>query len=146
MKKRIFHIIKQLIANTLATTALSILLLCIVALIKNATSMGIAVPFEILLVNFLAHIGCILFDKIDMKYRVFNYLIMLVFLLGILVGFCFLFNWFEANETWIVCVIGLIVFLIAFVVDLIKIKHDANEINSYLTELRNKHNEENEIK
>ena len=141
MNKQIFYIIKRLIVNTFATTALSIFLMCIVALIKDFSLMGVVVPFEILLINFLSHIGFILFDKIDMKYRIFNYFVMLVYLMVIIIGFGFLFDWFAVNKIWIVCVVGVSVFLIALLIDIVKINRDASEINSNLKELR-KHKDE----
>lgn len=143
MRKYIFRIIKKVIVNVLATTALSILLICLVAIIKGFTLMEIAAPFEIFLVNLLAHIGFILFDKIDMKYKIINYSVMLIYLIGIIVGFGYLFKWFVINEIWVVCVVGVAVFIIALVIDIIKINREANQINSSLRELRKRNNHDN---
>lgn len=136
MKKQIVVFIRKLTVNTLATTALSIFLMCIVAAIQKFSLMGIKVPFEILLVNFLAHIGFLLFDLIDMRVRIFNYLVMLVYTLGIIIGFGFLFGWFTVNAIWIVCVVGVAVFGIAVAIDAIKINRDAATINDKLKRLR----------
>lgn len=136
MKKRVFNFIKQLIINTFATTTMSIVLTSVVSLIAGGTYMGFFVPLEILLANFLAHIGFVLLNKIDMKYKIFNYFAMLVFSLGIVIGFCFLFNWCNVDELWIIFLIVIIVFIVAFVIDLIKIKQDADEINASLNEIR----------
>lgn len=143
MKKYIFQIVKRVIVNVLATTALSIFLMCLVAIIKGFTLMGILVPFEILLVNLLAHIGFILFDKINMKHKVFNYIVMLLYLIGIIVGFGYLFEWFVVNEIWVVCIVGVAVFIIALVIDIVKLNRDASEINSKLQELQKRKQQEN---
>lgn len=143
MRKHIFQIIKRIAVNALATTALSIFLMCLVAIIKDFTLMGIVVPFEILLVNLLAHIGFILLDKINMRYKILNYIAMLVYLIGIIIGFGFLFKWFIVNEIWIVCVVGVAVFIIALVIDIVKINRDASKINSSLQELRKRKNQDN---
>lgn len=143
MRKHIFQMVKRVIVNVLATTALSIFLMCLVAIIKGFTLMGIFVPFEILLVNLLAHIGFILFDKINMKYKILNYIVMLIYLIGVIVGFGYLFKWFVVNEIWVVCVVGIAVFIIALVIDIIKINRDASEINSSLQELQKRKNQDN---
>lgn len=143
MKKYIFQIVKRVIVNVLATTALSIFLMCLVAIIKGFTLMGIFVPFEILLVNLLAHIGFILFDKINMKHKMLNYIGMLLYLLGIIVGFGYLFEWFVVNEIWVVCIVGVAVFIIALVIDIVKLNRDASEINSKLQELQKRKQPEN---
>ncbi len=143
MRKRVFNFIKQLTINTFATTALSIVLTSVASLIAGGTYMGFTVPLEILLANFLAHIGFILLNKIDMKYKIFNYISMLAFSLGIVIGFCFLFNWCKVDELWIICLIVIIVFIVAFVIDLIKIKQDADEINASLNEIRKRKDNEN---
>lgn len=143
MKKRVFNFIKQLVINTFATTTMSIVLTSVISLIAGGTYMGFTVPLEILLANFLAHIGFVLLNKIDMKYKIFNYFAMLVFSLGIVIGFCFLFNWCEVDELWIICLIVIIVFIVAFVIDLIKIKQDADEINASLNEIRKRKDNEN---
>lgn len=105
--------------------------------------MGNFVPFEILLVNLLAHFGFLLFDKINLKYRLLNYIGMLVYLIGIIVGFGYLFKWFVVNEIWVVCVVGVAVFIVALVIDLIKISRDASEINSSLQELQKRKSQDN---
>ncbi|MBD5100722.1 MAG: hypothetical protein HDT29_05620 [Clostridiales bacterium] len=143
MKKRVFNFIKQLIVNTLATTTMSIVLTSLVSLIAGGKYMGFTVPLEILLANFLVHIGFILINKIDMKYNILNYIVMLIYSLGIVIGFCFLFNWCEIGELWIICLIVIIVFIVAFVIDLIKIKQDADEINASLNEIRKRKDNEN---
>lgn len=143
MKKRVFNFIKKLIINTFATTTMSIVLTSVASLIAGGTYMGFTVSLEILLANFLAHIGFILINKIDMKYSILNYIVMLVYSLGIVIGLCFLFNWCEVDELWIICLIVIIVFIVAFVIDIIKIKQDADEINENLEKLRKRKDKEN---
>lgn len=142
MRNHIFQIIKQVIVNVLATTALSIFLMCIVAIIRGFSLMGIVVPFEILLVNLLAHIGFIILEKINMRYKAINYLIMLIYLIGIIVGFGYLFKWFVVNEIWVVCIVGIAVFIFALIIDIIRINRDASKINSSLQELRKRRNQD----
>lgn len=143
MKKRVFNFIKKLIINTFATTTMSIVLTSVASLIAGGLYMGFTVPLEILLANFLAHIGFILINKIDMKYQILNYLVMLIYSLAIVIGFSFLFNWCEVDELWIICLIVVIVFIVAFVIDIIKIKQDADEINENLEKLRKRKDKEN---
>ena len=143
MRERVFNFIKKLIINTFATTTMSIVLTSVASLIAGGLYMGFTVPLEILLANFLAHIGFILINKIDMKYSILNYIVMLVYSLGIVIGFCFLFNWCEVDELWIICLIVIIVFVVAFVIDIIKIKQDADEINKNLEKLRKQKDKEN---
>lgn len=142
MRNHIFQIIKQVIVNVLATTALSIFLMCIVAIIRGFSLMGIVVPFEILLVNLLAHIGFIILEKINMRYKAINYLIMLIYLIGIIVGFGYLFKWFVVNEIWVVCIVGVAVFIFALIIDIIRINRDASKINSSLQELRKRRDQD----
>lgn len=142
MRNHIFQIIKQVIVNVLATTALSIFLMCIVAIIRGFSLMGIVVPFEILLVNLLAHIGFIILEKINMRYKAINYLIMLIYLIGIIVGFGYLFKWFVVNEIWVVCIVGVAVFIFALIIDIIRINRDASKINLSLQELRKRRNQD----
>lgn len=143
MKKHIFQTVKRFIVNVLATTALSIFLMCLIAIIKGFTLMGLLIPFQILLVNFLAHIGFILFDNINMKYKVLNYIVMLICLIGLIIGFGFLFKWFVVNQIWVVCVVGIAVFIVALIIDIIKINREASEINSSLQKLQKRKNRDN---
>ena len=78
-----------------------------------------------------------------MKYKILNYIVMLIYLVGIIVGFGYLFKWFVVNEIWVVCVVGVAVFIIALVIDIIKINRDASEINSSLQELQKRKNQDN---
>lgn len=138
MKKQLLKTARILTINTLATTALTVLLMCFTAIIQNYTLWGVFVPFEMLLVNFLMHIGFFFIDKIEIKYRILNYALMFAFLTGIIIGFGFLFDWFHASAIWIVCIVGATVFLLAIVIDIVKIRWDAAEINEKLKKIQEK--------
>lgn len=144
MKMQILKNIRSIATNILATTALTVLIMCLAGVIQGYTLWGVTVPFEMLLVNFLMHLGFFFIDKIEFKNRTINYAIMLLCLIGIIIGFGILFNWFHANEIWIICLVGVLVFIFAIVIDVIKINRDAAEINEKLKKLREKETNEKE--
>jgi FtsH-binding integral membrane protein len=136
MKKQVFQSIRTIVINTLATFALSILIMCLAGVIRGYTLWGVGVPFEMLLVNALVHVGIFVLEKIDLKYRAVHYVIIFIYSIGLIIGFGFLFGWFEAFHIWIVCVAGLVVLALSILIDVLKIKRDAAEINEKLAKLR----------
>jgi len=136
--KKVLKIIRSIIINTLATTALTIILMCLVAVFQGFTLWGVTVPFEILLVNFLMHLGFVFIRKIDFKNQIILYSIIAVYLLGLIIGFGFLFNWFHVNAIWVICLIGLAVFILAIFIDILNVNREVVKINEKLKEIRKK--------
>lgn len=128
--------IRGIAINMLATTALSVLIMCTVGLLQGFELWGVTIPFEMLLVNFLMHMGFFALEKIDFQYSVIKYSIMIVYVLGLIIGFGFLFHWFEVLAVWVFCIVGIAVFVLAIVFDAFKLKRDAEEINSRLNKIK----------
>lgn len=136
MKKTILSSIRSIIINTLVTTALTVLFMCLAAVFQGFTLWGVTVPFEMLLVNFLFHLGSVFLQKIDFKNQIILYIIMAVYLTGLIIGFGTLFNWFHANAIWVICLVALIVLIVAIFIDALKVNREAAIINKRLEELR----------
>lgn len=142
MKKIFFKNLRLIVINSLATTALSIIIMCLVAVIKGFTLWGATVPFEMLLLNLLIHIGIFALEIIDVKYRILHYAIIFLYSIGLTIGFGFLFGWFRTFQIWIICLVTTIVLALAIVIDVLKINRDVSEINKKLAEIANKRKSE----
>lgn len=142
MKMQVLKKLRKLAINILATTALSVLLMCIVGLIQGYKLLGVIIPLEILLVNSLMHIGFFVLDKIHFKYTIIKYAIMLVYVVGLIIGFGFLFNWFDVIAIWVISIVGVLVVIIAIAIDALKLKYDADEINERLNKIKQRESEE----
>lgn len=136
MKNQRLKKIRVMIINILATTALSVLFMCVIGIFQGYMLWGVTIPFEILLVNFLMHLGGFLLEKIDIKFSIIKYFLMLVFVLTLIIGFGFLFNWFEVIAVWVICIVGAAVFLISVVTDALMLKRDADEINNKINKIK----------
>ena len=134
MRKNILKDIRAFASNTLATTALSVLIMCLAAAIQGFTLWGVTIPFEMLLVNFLAHAGFFALRRLDLN-PIAAYAVMLVYLTGLLIGFGFLFGWFRTVAIWVICLVGFLVFLAAIAIDVWKVNRDAATINEKLKRL-----------
>lgn len=143
--KKFAVFLKRLTVNTLTTTALSILLVCFIQFLFGARLWGVTVPFEMLLANFLLHIGFYLIQRFDFKYYLLKHILQLLFLMCLLTGIGFLFNWYEGTPLWIVCLSGALVYAAAAVIDVISVKKQVDEINGILLELRKNDDESNMI-
>lgn len=122
--------------NTLSTTALTVLIMCLVAAIQGFTLWGVTVPFEMLLVNLLMHIGFYFVHKIDFKYFILSFALDLIYVTGLIIGFGFLFDWFHANTIWIICLVGAVVYIFGILIDVWRINREVGFINEKLKSLR----------
>lgn len=132
---------KRNIVNVFATTGISILLLSIVALFYNAEYLYLKTVFQVLGVNMIVHLGLVLIHKIQIKYVVLETALDILLITGALLAFGVLFDWFTSTPIWVLVIMGIVMYMLSLLLDLLQMKKEAQEIN----ELIRKRNKETQI-
>lgn len=132
---------KRNIVNVFATTGISILLLSIVALFYKAEYLYLRTVFQVLGVNMIVHLGLVLIHKIQIKYVVLEIVLDILLITGALLTFGVLFDWFTSTPIWVLVIMGIVMYMLSLLLDLLQMKKEAQEIN----ELIRKRNKETQI-
>ncbi|MGT2750963.1 hypothetical protein ACVRXF_08720 [Streptococcus orisasini] len=125
---------RKIVTNTLATTAISLILLALFALYFRAEWILLITIFQVFLVNILIHLALLLRKKWEVQWEMARGLLDLVLIEGIIFGSSFPFHW--NAKLWVLLVIGLIIYLLSYLLDLFYLGQEAQEINSLIRKRR----------
>lgn len=131
---------KKLTVNVFSTTGISLALLSVIALYYQAECLYIASVFQVLGANFVVHIGLQLLHRLEMKYPVLESALDILIVTGTLAAFGAVFNWFASTPMWILVIMGVVIYIISLLLNLLSMQQDARNINA-LIQKRNKRNE-----
>ncbi|MBD5111688.1 MAG: hypothetical protein HDT42_04035 [Ruminococcaceae bacterium] len=132
---------KKNISNIFGTTGLSIIVLSAIALLYRGKFLCINTVFEVLAVNILLHLGLFIIHKFEFKYRIMEIFIENVFVIIIVVFWGEILGWFSSVPIWILIIMGIVIYLISLLLNLLQLRQDAKEIN----ELLQIHNRKNSV-
>lgn len=128
---------KKLIVNCLSTTALTLLILAIIATFYQTKCLFISSVFQAFCANLVIHIGLVFLKKLESKYFLLELLWEIGYTIGILILCGSLFKWYGSTPLWMVIIMGIIIYLIACLFDILKINDDLMFINKELKKRNN---------
>jgi hypothetical protein len=123
---------KRLISNTMATTGLTLVILAVIATLYQARFLYISSVFESLLANFLIHLGLMFAQKFESRFFFLEMLVEISYVLIVLIIAGFLFDWYSSTPIWIVILMGVGIYFISSLINVIRINEDIAFINREL--------------
>ena len=124
MKKRIIHV--------LATTALSLIILSMIALMSDAKCLFISTVFEAFGANIVIHSGLLHIRRLEFKYAICGFLLDISYAVAVLIVFGAIFDWFASTPIWILVIMAVIVYGLSLFLNLFRMQQDVREINELL--------------
>lgn len=125
---------KKFAINVLTTTGLSLVLLSGIALFSQAECIFLQTVFQIFGVNIVFHAGFLLTGKLEMRWPFAELFLNIAMIILLLLFFGSLFDWFSSTPVWILIPMGLVIYLISAVLQLFRMRQDAQEINTLIRE------------
>lgn len=125
---------KKFAINVLTTTGLSLVLLSVIALFFQAECIFLQTVFQIFGVNIVFHAGFLLTDKLEMRWPFAELFLNIAMIILLLLFFGSLFDWFSSTPVWILIPMGLVIYLISAMLQLFRMRQDAQEINTLIRE------------
>lgn len=123
---------KEGIKNYLVITALTLIILVIVASIFGGKFICVQTIYQILGVNGIIHIGLGMLQKFESKYLIVETFVRVSYTLIVLIGFGFLFKWYVSTPLWVVVLMGVVIYMISSIFDMLKVNHDVMCINEQI--------------
>lgn len=125
---------KKFAINVLTTTGLSLVLLSGIALFFQAECIFLQTVFQIFGVNIVFHAGFLLTGKLEMRWPFAELFLNIAMIILLLLFFGSLFDWFSSTPVWILIPMGLVIYLISAMLQLFRMRQDAQEINTLIRE------------
>ena len=129
---------KKKITGCLATTALTILVLGIVALLSGGHFLCIETVYQILLANVLIHGWIFVVQRFESPYFLIEITLELGGVLLLLLGLGALFSWYESVSVFTLVLMGIIVYVLGCVIQVFQIQNDLDYINGKLAQREKK--------
>lgn len=123
---------KKFIVNVFTTTGISLLLLSIIAVFYEAECLYLKTVFQNLGVNIVIHLALLLVHKIQMKYAMFEIALEIALIVGVLLIFGAMFGWFTSTPVWILVIMGIVMYIVSLVLNLLHMQQEAQEINALI--------------
>jgi hypothetical protein len=127
-----------MILYVFASTGAVLFLLAVFAMFKGSRTIDANTVLEIIGANTVISIGLSLTHKIELRYAIFEFLIDIGFMAVVIVFSGILFNWYTRIPVWVPLVIVLVVYILFYSLDIVRVRRDIKEINKLLQKLREK--------
>lgn len=131
---------KKLIVNIFAITGISLTLLSIIALFFRAEWLNILTVPQVVSANAIIYLGITFIRTLELKYFIINILLENILIAAVLVSFGSVFNWFTSTPVWLLVSMGVVIYFISLLLDLLHMKQEAQEINSLIQNHNKKFN------
>jgi len=130
--------IKKIVLYVFTSTGAVLLLLTVFIMLKENKSISAVTILEIIGANTVITIGLFLTRKIEFGYAIFEFMLDIVFMITVIVVSGILFNWYLYVPIWVPPGIVILVYIIFYLLDIVRVHRDINEINKLLQKLREK--------
>jgi nitrate/nitrite transporter NarK len=130
--------LKRMILYVFASTGAVLFLLTVFVMFKENKYINANTILEIIGANTVISAGLFLTHKVEFRYAIFEFLLDIGFMMTVIVLSGILFSWYSTMQVWIPLVIVLIVYILFYLLDIIRVHRDIKEINKLLQKLKDK--------
>ncbi|MBU5425985.1 DUF3021 family protein [Tissierella pigra] len=123
---------RKIITNIFAATGLTLIILAVIASLYGGEFLFISSVYQALAVNLIIALGLNIIQNIESKYFIIEVFRDVTFTLCILIFAGYLFNWYSSTPILVVIIMGLVIYVISYLINIIKINDDIAFINNRL--------------
>jgi hypothetical protein len=129
---------KKIILYVFASTGMVLFLLTIFVMFKENKYINASTILEIIAANTVISAGLFFTHKIEFRYAIFEFLFDIGFMVTVIVVSGIIFDWYSLIPVWVPLVIVLMVYILFYLLDIIRVRRDIKEINKMLQKLKEK--------
>jgi len=130
--------LKKFILYIFASTGAVLFLLTIFIMFQENKFISANTILQIIGANIVIAIGLRLSQKIESRYAILEFLLDIGFMSAVIVVSGILFKWYYHVPVWVPLVIVLMVYILFYLLDIIRVRRDIKEINKLLQKLKEK--------
>jgi hypothetical protein len=130
--------LKRIITYIFTSTGAVLFFLTAFVLFKENKYINASTILEILAANTVISTGLFFTHKIEFRYAILEFALDIGFMMAVIVLSGILFCWFSVIPAWIPLIIVLMVYILFYLLDIIRVHRDIKEINKLLQKLKEK--------
>jgi len=130
--------LKRIITYIFASMGAVLFLLTIFVMFKENKFISASTVLEITAANIVITTGLFFTHKIEFRYAFFEFLLDIGLMEAVIVVSGLIFNWYSLIAAWVPVVIVLLVYILFYLLDIIRVRRDIKEINNLLQKLKEK--------
>jgi len=130
--------IKRIILYIFASTGAVLFLLAVFIMFKGDKYINASTILEITSANIVISIGLSLTHKIELRHTIFEFLLDIGFMITVIILSGILFDWYSRIPPLIPFAIVIMVYILFYLLDIIRVRRDIKEINNLLQKLKEK--------
>ena len=123
---------KDTITRIFFTTCAAVILLAVYLSITGEKQFLVNTIFHLFIVNIIINIGIYFRSKIEIQKFLLEFFIDVSFIIIVLLIFGYILNWYPAVPVWYIAMMAAIIYIIAAVTTVVKIRKNTKEINELL--------------
>jgi nitrate/nitrite transporter NarK len=130
--------LKEIILYVLASTGAVLFFLAAFVMFRENNFIFAGTILQIIGANIVITLGLSLTHKIEFRYVVLEYLLDIGFMTAVIVLAGTIFKWYFSIPVWVPLVIVFAVYVLFYLLDIVRVRRDVKEINKLLQKLREK--------
>jgi hypothetical protein len=130
--------LKGIILYVLASTGAVLFLLTAFIMFNGGKSISAYTILQIIGANSVITIGLFLTHKVEFRYAVLEFLLDIGYMIAVIVLAGTIFKWYYSIPVWVTLVIILVVYLLFYLLDIVRVSRDIKEINKLLQKKKKK--------
>lgn len=120
---------RKFAVNIFSTTGISLILLSIIALFFQAKCIYIQTVFQVLGANIVIHLGFVFLNKSEIKHTILEIFLHIMLIIITLFICGLIFRWFTSTPIWILVIMGIVIYIVSVILNVIYMGQEAREIN-----------------
>ena len=133
--------IKKIIAYIMFVTGAALVILAAFSALFDVEIHFVPTVFEVFAANILIILGLFLRWRFEIRYIFLEYLVDITYTIAVLIVSGYIFDWYSAVPVWLLLAMGVVIYILAVTVFIIRFKKDTNEMNELLQKRKKKQSE-----
>jgi hypothetical protein len=130
--------LKVIILYALASTGAVLLFFAAFTIFRGNKPIYAHTIFQIIGANIVITLGLFLTNKIEFRYAILEFLLDIGFMTAVIVLARIIFKWYTIIPAWVSFIIVLAVYILFYLLDIVRVSKDIKEINKLLQKLKEK--------
>jgi nitrate/nitrite transporter NarK len=130
--------LKIIILYVLASTGAILFFLAIIVMFKENKSINADTILQIIGANVLINLGLFLTHKVEFRYAILEFLLDISLMTSIIIIAEIIFKWYSKISAWVPLIIVLAVYILFYLLDIVRVRKDIKEINKLCQKYKEK--------
>ena len=80
----------------------------------------------------VVHLCLLLLHQFELKYPIFEMILEVLMIIVTLIVFGAIFQWFTSTPIWVLIVMGVVIYVVSLILNIISMKQEAQKINTLI--------------